>query len=230
MKKKNLILIICAIIVVAALAASLIFVLSGNTDNPGSNENGKPISLTGTWLVAANYTNDAPVFTDGQFMIFTDSQASMYKDASGDAYAESSYTVNEANQLILSDISREYKVDQKTANCVRLYDTTNTYMLLVKNSKEEREIDTPSVDFLNGKWNVTLKGDVRNNGEVMEFEGHSLNYYKDASAEPFKTADYTLDGSVLTVSALGLTMRCYKIAADTMIFIEESGIVWELSK
>lgn len=230
MNKKTLILIICAVFVVVALAVSLIFIFSGDTEQPEQNGADKAVSLSGTWLVVANYVNDSPVFTDGQFMIFTDTTAAMYKDATSDAFAQSSYTINEVNQLILSDISREYKIDKKTDNCIRLYESTSTYMLLIRNSKDERVIEAPTVDFLGGKWNVTLKGDVRNNGEVMEFEGSTLKYYKDASAAPTATADYTLNGNALSVSALGLNMRCYKVSANTIVFVEDGGIVWELSK
>jgi len=230
MNKKTLILTICAILVVIALAVSLIFIFSGDTENPDQTGGDKAFSLTGTWLVVANYVNDSPVFTDGQFMIFTDTNAAMYKDATGDAFAQSSYTVNEVNQLILSDISREYKIDKKTDNCIRLYDTATTYMLLVRNSKSEREVEVPTVNSLAGKWNVTLKGDVRNNGEVLEFEGSTLKYYRNAASAPAATPEYTLQGSKLNVSAMGLNMRCYIVNANTIICVEDGGIVWELSK
>lgn len=229
MKKPNIILIICAVAVAAVLIALGIFLFSGK-DQLASPENTDTVSLSGTWVIVANYTNDSPVFVDGQFITFTDNSVSMYKDATDDAYATSSYTVNEANQLQLPDISRTYQVDQKTENCVRLYDSSTTYMLLIRNSTDSREVSLLDTDLLAGKWNVTLKGDILNNGEALEFEGTSLKYYKDASAEPFTTADFVLQDNNLAIAALGLNMKCFKITNEMIIFVEDSGIVWQLEK
>lgn len=226
--KKSIIITVGSIVVVAALVLAIIFVFSGKGETP-SPQNEK-LELKGTWLVVANYTKDIPVFTENQYMIFTDTEASMYKDATSDAFAKSSYTINETNQLVLSDISREYKIAQKTKNCVRLYENTDTYMLLVRNSTDERDIEAVTQDLLTGKWNVTLKADTLNNGEVMEFEGTTLKYFKSGNEAPVATADYTVENNMLSVDSLSMNMRCFKINDNTIFLVEESGIVWELVK
>ena len=104
--KKNLWLIIGAVVVVAAIVASLIFVLT-----PGENEPEVVIpDLSGNWTVVATYTNDTPTYTDGQSAKFADGSVSFYKDGDLDtAYATSTYTINEADATIsASAYSGEY--------------------------------------------------------------------------------------------------------------------------
>lgn len=228
MKKKSIAIAVCSVLVVAALVVSLVFVFSGKGEEPVAQ--GSKLNLKGTWLVVANYTNDSPVFIENQYMIFTDSEAAMYKNSTGDAFAKSSYLINEANQLVLSDISREYKVEQKTDNCVRLYENANAYMLLVRNSSEERKIESVTAEYLTGKWNVTLKAETHNNGDILEFADNCLKYFKGGNDVPEATSDFTVDNNILDVTSLGLKMHCFKINDNTMVFVEESGIVWELSK
>lgn len=226
--KKSVFITIGSVVVVAALVLAIAFVLSGKGEI--SSTQNEQLDLKGTWIVVANYNNDTPVFTENQYMTFTDTEAAMYKDAASDAFAKSSYTINETNHLILSDISREYKITQKTKNCVRLYENTDTYMLLVRNSTDERDIEAVTPDLLTGKWNVTLKADTLNNGEVMEFEGTTLKYFKSENEAPVATADYTVENNMLSVASLNMNMRCFKINDNTIFLVEESGIVWELTK
>ena len=232
MKKRSVFLIVGSILVVAAIAASLIFVFSGNDENGGdiTDPPAKELRLNGTWLVVANYVNDAPVFIDNQFMIFTDTEAAMYKDTTGEAYAKSSYTVDDANQLILSDLSRQYKIAQKSDNCIRLYDGTDTYMLLIRNSSADRKAEAVDAALLAGKWNISMKGEDLNNGEALEFENATLKYYKAGSATPAATADFTIESNLLTAASLNMKMRCYKVSDFCVILLEETGIVWELTK
>ena len=223
--KKPVIIILAAVIVVAAIVVSLIFALGGS-----ENEQ-KPqlLDVSGEWTVVAQYNNDVPTFVENQRMTFADGKAAMYKDGGAEPYAQSGYVVNEANRLILADISREYKIDKKTDNCIRLYENTATYMLLIKKG-------TASDSALNneavvGKWNVTMKGDRFNNGEVLEFSATDMKYYKAGAAEPFATSVFTLSADgVISMDNLGLTMRCLKISDNTVMFVEQSGIVWELTK
>lgn len=219
--KKSLVITLGVVFVVAALIVAIIFTLGGQ-EEPPKNE---PASLEGNWLVPALYVNDVPTFVQNQSMSFSKDQASMYKDNSSTPFASSVYTINEAGQLILSDISREYKVDKKTDNCVRLYENATTYMLLVRNS------GAVTTDILSGKWNVVMKGDQINNGEILEFSNDSLNYYKANSDTPFASSSFNLSSSgVISAEKLGLTMNCYLATDNTILLIEQSGIVWELTK
>lgn len=226
-------MIVGGILVAIALVVSLVFVFNGTEDNGGDIDTPTgqtTVVLNGTWHLVANFTNDAPIFVENQYIIFTDSAVQMYKDATGDAYATSSYTLNEANQLTLSDIGREYKLAVKTANCIRLYDGTENYMLLIRNNSDDRTREDVTAEKLAGKWNVTLKAEDKNNGEALEFEGAALKYYKPGNTTPAATVDFSVENNTLTASALGLIMRCYKVNDMVIIFVDQNGIVWELTK
>ena len=219
--KKNVLYGICAAVVVVAIAAALLFVFSGKGETP---EVKKP-DLSGTWLVVAQYSGDQPMFTPGQVMTFADGVAAMYKDDSGEPYASGSYSINEANQLLLPDLGREYKVAVKTDNCVRLYDTTSTYMLLVRSNPENAEV---SLSDLAGSWDVVMKGDQLMGGEVLAFEGSTLSYYKTPGAEATATAEISLTEGELLAPTLNMQMQCYRVSSDTLVLVEQNGIVWEL--
>lgn len=215
--KKHLWLIIGAVVAVAAIVVSLVFVLT-----PGENEPEVVIpDLSGDWTAVATYVGDVPTYTDGQSAIFKDGVAYFYKDGQlTTPYAESAYTINEAFQMALPDIGREYKVDMKTDNVVRLYQDTNTYMLLVRSVSPLAQAE--------GKWQVTMKGEQMNNGESLVFNGSKLEYYKAGSTTPAATADFVIENGVLTAAALGMEMRCYAIGTTHIVMVEQNGIVWEL--
>lgn len=229
MTKRSVFMIVGGILVAIALVVSLVFVFNGTEDNSGDIGQ-TPLVLPGTWHLVANFTNDAPIFVENQYIIFTDSAVQMYKDATGEPYATSSYTLNDANQLTLSDIGREYKLAVKTANCIRLYDGTENYMLLIRNNSDDRTREDVTAEKLAGKWNVTLKAEDKNNGEALEFEGAALKYYKPGNTTPAATVDFSVENNTLTASALGLIMRCYKVNDMVIIFVDQNGIVWELTK
>lgn len=229
MKKKSVIISVCAIAVIIAFAFAISFVFSDNGKTPEDNV-GNSISIKGTWIVVANYTNDIPFFVENQFMNFNENEALMYKDNSDTPFAKSVYEITASNQLILSDISREYKVAPKTDNCVRLYDTATTYMLLVRNSTPENKTSLVTESFLQGKWNVVLKGEFLNNGEVLSFENNHLEYFKNSDDKPFAVSDFIVKDNFISIDSLGLNMRCFINDENNIIFVEESGVVWELAK
>ena len=102
-------------------------------------------------------------------------------------------------------------------------------MLLIRNSTSERSNEIITPEYLVGEWNVTLKAEVRNSGEFFKFDEKSLQYYRDANTL-VATSEYTIEDNLLTVDTMGLRMRCYKISEKAQLFVEESGVVWELSK
>lgn len=222
--KKKVLISIGAVVVAVGIVLAVLFALGvfGGTDAPETEK----FSLEGTWIVAAVYNNDVPTFVEGQYMVFTDTDASMYKDDTTTAFATSTYTLDSANKLVLPEISKEYKVAEKTANCVRLYDTATTYTLIIRN---DEGLKNAAIESLDGKWNITLKGDLLNTGEAMAFTNGSLSYFKSDTPEPIM-AEYALENNVISIKSLNLQMNCYKIDEATLIFIEQSGIVWELSK
>lgn len=226
--KKSILYTICGVAVVAAIVATLIFIFVSINKKPDAE---KP-NLIGTWTVAAIYENDKPIFTDKQYMVFSKDNAAMYKDGNSEPFASSSYSINKANKLLLPDISHKYKVDKKTDNCIRLYETATKYMLLVRNSTAAPAKTPVRVADFEGKWNVIMKGDLLNSGERFEFSKTSLKYYKADSNKPFAaTTFYVTEGFIFNAQNLGLTMRCYPISSsDTFVLIEDSGTVWEIKK
>ena len=224
--KKTLVYVLGGILAAIALAVSLVFILGGNNENATVNIP----DLTGNWVVAATYTNNTPTFTENQYMVFKDGTAAMYKDTVDEAYATSAYSINEAAQLLLPDISREYKIDKKTERCVHLCESADQYMLLIKLNGDTLPPVPCAQDDLNGKWNVTMKGDQFNNGEILEFADGTLQYYKAGASEPSAVSEFSLENGVIKVPSLGMEMKCYAAADNTFVLIEQNGIVWELAK
>lgn len=226
--KKPIVIAICAAVVVVALVLSLLFVFSGKGKEPAPQEN--DFSIVGTWHIVANITKGVPVFVEDQYVTFDATKAHMYKDATDDAYEESSYTIRKDGYLVLNDTSAEYRMDCKTDNCIRLYDGADYYMLLVRSGTGERSVETVTAEYLSGRWNVNLKAGGRVLGEILDFENGTLNYYKDASAAPFATAEYTVADNVMTAASLGMAMRCYKISDSVAVLVQEDGLAWEITK
>ncbi len=226
-KKAKILCAIGGVFVAVALAIALIFIFSGEDNQPQPTA----VDLNGTWVVVAEYNDTTPTFADNQFMVFENGTASIFKDNLNTPYASSAYTVDSANQMNLPDISRKYKVDKKTDNCIRLYETTTKYLLLIKNDTSELKKTTVDTSMLEGKWNIVMKGDQFNNGEAINFVGNTIEYFKTSADTPDVTADYTLnDKNVIAADSINLKLGCFRVDNKTMLFVEESGIVWELSK
>lgn len=216
-----------AFVVLVALTAALIFIFSGDDAQPQT----EPISLNGTWIVVGEYNNDVPVFADNQYMVFTDDSATVYKDDTEKPYAVSSYSIDASNQMTLLDISREYKVEKKTDYCYRLYESATQYMLLIKNGSDDLVETTVDASILAGKWTVTMKGDQLNNGESLNFVNNTIEYFKTPGETPTITANYIIsDGNIISADSINLKMECFFVGEKTMLFVEDGGIVWELSK
>lgn len=205
----------------------MIFVFGGDNDQPKAEQ----ISLNGTWIIAAEYNNDVPVFVNDQYMVFSNDSVSVYKDDTQKPYAVSSYSINAANQIMLPDISREYKVEKKTEYCYRLYESATKYILLIKNGSDDLVETAVDTSALSGKWNVIMKGDQLNNGESLKFSNDTIEYFKTPGETPTVTANYTIsNGNMISADTINLELECFLVSENTMLFVENSGIVWELSK
>ena len=218
---------LCTLFVLSALIASLIFILSGNTKNISKEK----LDIAGNWVVGAIYENDVPTFTDNCFAVFSAESIAFYKENSKSPYVVSKYTLNDNKELNLTDISKLYKVVVNTENCIRLYENNTVYMLLIKNQSSELKPTPCTTDILNGKWEIKMKGDQFNSGELLDFNENIMSYYKDATTAPIATTSYTLsDDGILCAQDLHILMRCFVISDSTIIFIEENGVVWETTK
>lgn len=132
MKRKSII-ITCGIFVFIAIIAMLVFVFNGKT---GTEQNS--FNITGTWEVAAVVENNTPHLVDGEFMTFNESIASDFRDGNAKPYITSKYEVRVEDKLklVLSDISREYIIDSKTDNHIRLYEGPNKFLVLLRQSDD----------------------------------------------------------------------------------------------
>lgn len=223
--KKKVIIAIVAVLVAAALSVSLWFVFSGLGEK---NKSEKP-NMTGVWTIAAMYTDNTPQYIDNQYIVFTDSVLNMYKDSA--VFANSTYHIDDALNLVAEDISRKYVCSVQSTNCIRLYETTSQYLLLIRNNDEDLSNDNVTTENLQGKWNIALKGNQVNNGETLEFTGNRLNYYKADQNTPFASADIQISSdSTITAPTLNLTFKCYQVSDSQVVMIENTGYVWEIHK
>lgn len=228
--KKNILYVLCAVVIIALLTAMLVFIFSGDHDTYES----KTVELSGTWELVAVVQNDQPIFIENEFMIFTDSNADNYKNKSKEPYISSAYEISDGTKLILSDISKEYIIDKKTDNIMRLYESKDKYMLLIRFPNADMSDVSINNSVIYGKWKVIYKNafDEQLFDEVLEFTADSLNDYRNGSTEPVATSSFSWDGAkYLNADKWGTKFEFHPLANDRIIFVEvESGIVWELEK
>ena len=125
MKKKTAMIVAASVFVLVAIAALLIFVFSGD---PKADM--KTVELNGTWKVAAYFSNGTHTLPESEYITFTDDCATAYKD--GATIATGTYSFADGTNLELNDISRKYKVERRTDNYIRLYESTHVYMELIR--------------------------------------------------------------------------------------------------
>lgn len=228
--KKKVVYIICGAVILAALIGMLIFIFNGN--NAGSDDEQKTINLVGTWEVAAVVQNDTPTFADEEFMVFTEDKASNYRSGNSEPFASSSYEISADSKLILPDISRNYTIDQKTDNCVRLYETADKYLLLIRYKNADMSEVAADKEVLIGKWNVLYRSADEKFEEVLEFSDDTLNDYRNGSSDPVSTSAYSWqEDKYIFADKWNKKFEFHSISDNTIIFIEcDTGIAWELQK
>lgn len=225
--KKKVLFITCAVVALIAVAAMLIFVFSGN-DDPAPEQ--KALDISGTWEVVAMVQNDSPVFLDGQYMTFLEDNAKCYKDGNKTPYAESSYNV-EGNILNLPDIGREYTVTVDTKNYIRLYESPEKWMVLIRYPNSDLTDVALDQTSIQGKWNVLYKasGPV---SEVLEFTKDTLNDYRNGATAPDATSSYSWkDGGIIYADKWNKEFEYHYVSESTVVFIEtDTGYIWELER
>lgn len=226
--KKNVMYIVCSVVVLVLLVCMLAFALPGCF---GKETNPDPVgvSVSGTWSVLAMVEKDTVTVLDGEFMVFDAEKAALYKGGNTETAAvTSAYQLSTDNQLKLTDISRSYKVDQKSANILRLYETTEKYLLLAR--KADMSAVTVTETTLVGKWKVNYKTGNAQIDEVLEFTADTLNDYRDGATTPTATSGYMWQEGNYIYAAKFLKQFKYHPVSDTVVvFLEpDSGVEWEL--
>jgi len=230
MMNKKVIYAICILFIVVVTGGLLIFVFSGDKDS----EEVKKYDIKGTWEVIAQVEKDVPTYVDNQFMIFDSEKAYSYKDDTSKPYATSIYEVTEDNKVVLSEISREYVLDGKTENYMRLYENKDKYLLLIKYPNSDMKAVEVNADDIIGKWNVINRTDESGNkiDEVLEFNMDTMNDYRNGAKEPSASSSYSWkEEGVLFADAWNKSYECHVISEKVIVFIEiDTGIVMELHK
>lgn len=224
--KKKAIFITCTVVALLAIAAMIVFVFSGrDSDVPEQ----KVPDLSGAWEVAAMFQNGAPTFVDGQYMTFSDGRAKYY-NGNETPSAESSYSID-VDTLKLPEISREYKVVVDTENYVRLYESHEKWMVLIRYPSDDLTETPVDKTKLQGKWNVIYKagGAV---SEVLEFSEDTLNDYRNGATTPDATSAYSWkEGAIVYAEKWNKEFEYHYVSESTIVFIEtDTGYVWELER
>lgn len=224
--KRKILFISCAVIALIAIAAMIVFVFVGK-DDPAPEQD--VMDITGTWEVVAMVQDDTPMFLDGQYMSFTDTEAKSFKDANNEPYAESVYSIT-GNILSLPDIGREYTVTVDTANYMRLYESPEKWMVLVRYPNSDLSEVALDTTHIHGKWNVLYKA----NGpvsEVLEFTEDTLNDYRNGATTPDASSSYSWkDGNVYAYK-WNKEFEYHYISESVIIFVEtDTGYIWELER
>lgn len=228
--KKKVLFISCAAIVLVAIAGMLIFVLSGNNEE-SYPDNKEPVDIVGTWDVAAVMQNEVPTFVDNEFMIFNADEASSFKNGEDKPFASSSYSISADNTLNLPDIGRKYTIDNKNKDYIRLYESAEKYMILIRYPNSDMSEVEVEPETIVGKWRVEYRsGDPVD--EVLEFSTDTLNDYRNGSKDPVSTSPYSWkDNSSIFADKWNKEFEYHRLSNTRIAFIEEdTGFVWVLEK
>ena len=228
--KKNMIYILCGVLIVAALAAMLIFVFSG--DNSPEQPT---VDLKGTWKVVAYVQNETVSIVDKEFMVFDDTSVNDYRDQADTPFATSQYSLDEALLLKLPDINRQYKVVKHTDNYICLYENETTYLELIRFASVDMSPAAPDPSVIEGKWEIKYRNtSTPYAGDTLLFENGTLSHYKSGSTTPAATSSYewTEEGQ-LNIVLWSKNMKVYQMADGNIVMFElatDTGFVWELKK
>ena len=226
MKKKSIIIIASSVFVFVAIAALLFFVLSGNP-----NDDMKTIELNGTWKVASYFSNGSPTLPENEYMIFTDDVAIAHRN--GVAIATSTYSLTNGTSLELSDIARQYTVERRTDNYIRLYESTNVYMELVRYPNDDLSVPSIDTEKLYDRWNVAYRNtDTPIANEILAFTENEIADYRGGSAEPVAVSSYIWTKTdCLFAEKWGIEFQMIQFSDNVVFFVEtQSGLVWELNR
>lgn len=206
MKKKAIIGVVAAVVVIA-IAALVVFVLSGNSEESA-------FDLSGVWKVTTNVNDGVVSIPQNEYMVFAEGEASDYRDGNADPYVKSSYKVSR-DVLELPDISRTYHLARQTEDYISLYTNEKTFITLIKAEDEAILKDSFDSSSIAGKWNVTYRPtDKPIVNEYLIFNDGVLADYRDNAEQPAIEADYEWDGSIIKAPALGIEMMGSMVGLD----------------
>ena len=169
---------------------------------------------------------------DKEFMVFTDDQAKAYRNDSTEPYASSSYSIDSTMTLEMPEVSKKYMIDKRSDNHIRLYESAETYMYLIRYPNADMSEITIDTAVVTGKWNVVYRDtDSPIADEYLVFENGQMHDYRGNGETPAATMDYVWDGNQIIISTINKTMTLHIISDTKIAFIEtDTGFIWELGK
>lgn len=230
--KKKVICIICGIFIFVAIVAMIFFAVGGKDDMQQS----QTISIEGTWKVAAYINNGEVSIIDFEYMVFANNIANDFRDGNELPFISSKYTFD-SNTMILEliDVSKKYTVERYTDNYIRLYETKEVYLELIRYPNEDMSEISVDTGIICGTWKVEYRNTEEiYAGEYMVFEKDIVSDYRTGSEQPTSTSPFSWkEGNCLCVDNWGKEMIMYPISEEEIIFVEilpDTGYVWELHK
>ncbi len=225
--KKKFVYVVGGIVLAVMLSILVLFAFSG--DNTIANQT---LDVEGTWKVVTYVNNGTATLVENEFMIFSNGQANAYRDGNKDPYASSNFTIDSSMLMHLPEISRKYTVDSRSQNHIRLYESADTYMCLIRYFNEDVnnvEVDTSIVD---ARWDVVYRDSDENYAnEYLIFENGIMYDYDGEDESPVATLDYVWNENQIFISAINKTMILHIISNTEIAFIEtDTGYIWELKK
>lgn len=224
--KKNIIWIVGAVVIVAAVAAMLIFVLSGKDDHPVVETD-----LTGSWKVIANVTSGKCDIPAAEVITFENGSVNDYRDNKSEPFTTSTYTID-GDVLELKDISRTYRINVMSDNVITLYTSDDTFIRIMKLPAEDIDENTIEPSFFEGKWNVAFNsGSIEVSSEYFEFSGLTVKDFRNGESTPTFESDFSITNGHILANSIEKDLAFFIIDADTMILVDtDGGKVWESNK
>lgn len=226
---KKIIYCIGAAFIAVVIIGLILFVLTGpksaTVDTPTA------YNIEGIWNVVEQIENGVGTLVQEEYMVFGESNARDYRDGSDKPYAESSFTIKADGTLDLPDISRSYKLNQVSEYVLRLYQSDDTYTVLVSCADNERKINYVGSEALQGTWNVTYRDGSVSVDETLVFHNNIVMDYRDGNETPYMELEYTLNSRILTAPAANIEMVVCLVNSNTIILVQtDGGYIWELHK
>lgn len=225
--KKKIIYVVGGIVLSVMILVLVLFAFSG--DNTTSKQT---VDVIGTWKVVTYVNNGQVTFAENEYMVFEGERAEAYRDGSNEPYASSNFTIDSSGVMKLPEISRKYIVDNKSQNHIRLYETADAYICLIRCPNEDISNEENDASIVIGKWDVVYRNSDRSyTEEYLVFENGMLHDYYGDSESPTTTMNYIWEENQIVVSTINKTMMLHIISDTEIAFIEtDTGYIWELKK
>lgn len=224
MKKQSVAICLSAFIIIA-LVGMITFVFWSSPSKSDTT-----VDVTGTWKVAAYFSEGNHTLADNEFIVFTESNASLYRE--GSVAAVSVYTISDGAKLTLPELSKEYTVERLTDNYIRLCAAKGVYTDLIRYPNDDLSEAPVDLAMVPGTWSVVYRTIDVPVEELLVFTETTIEDYRNGSPEPSDCSTYSwVDKNCLLAEKWGLEIEILQLSANDMFCIEtQTGLVWDLHR